>query len=319
MLGTLGAAVALLTGCGSTKTALDKPFPVYSQKNTYTNQVDAESPSDYFAEDLCVTNSINFGLEEVDSQVAQGAGVFNVTTGEVLYNQNVFERLYPASTTKVLTAYIILRDSDLSEIVTVSESAANQGDDASVCGLRKGDNITIQNLLYGLMLESGNDAADALAEAHSGSVEAFAEEMNRTAHELGATGTHFVNPSGYPHDDHYTAVYDMYLIMNEALKNEKFKEIIGSKTQSVVYSSENGKLIEKTYRNNNRYHTGAVDAPEGFTIVGGKTGTTFDAGYCLVLYSVNEAEEEIISIVFKADGRHNLYLLMNQILSEFGK
>lgn len=102
----------------------------------------------------------------------------------MLYSQNLFEKLYPASTTKILTAYIILKNCDLNATVTVSHDAANPGHSSSVCGLKEGDVITVQDLLYGLLLESGNDAAIALAEYCSGSVEEFAKLMNSTAKVL---------------------------------------------------------------------------------------------------------------------------------------
>ena len=310
-------AAVFISGCGTTQITITNPYNAYSYENSYTKQNPESIKLDYFSKDLCITNSINFGMEETDSQVAQGAGAFNVTTQEVLYAQNLFTKLYPASTTKILTAYIIIRDCKLNDIVTVSKSAVDQPSDSSICYLKEGDNITVNDLLYGMLLESGNDAAEALAEHHSGSVEEFAKVMTREAHKLGATKSQFMNPSGLPHEDHYTTVYDMYLIFNEALKEPKFVEIIGSKTQRVIYTNANGKTVEKTYSSNNRYHTGGATAPEGFEIIGGKTGTTGAAGYCLVLYSKNTAGEDIISIVFKADGRHNLYLLMNQILSGF--
>ena len=315
------ATAVFISGCGlnNNNAVLPNAYNAYSYQNSYTNEIETLDAKEFFSKDLCVTNSINFGMEETDSQVAQGAGAFNVTTQEVVYSQNIFASLYPASTTKILTAYIILRDCVLNDIVIVSESVADQPSDSSVCGLKKGDNITVNDLLYGMMLESGNDAAEALAEHHSGSVENFAKVMNETAHALGATKSNFKNPSGLPNEEHYTTVYDMYLIMNEAITNPKFVELISSKKKSVVYTSANGGVVEKTYSNNNRYFTGGATAPEGFTIVGGKTGTTGAAGHCLVLYSKNDAGEDIISIVFKADGRHNLYLLMNQILSQFAK
>lgn len=310
-----------ISGCGITKTEeLPKnAYDAYFFQNSYTNIEEDISVKDLFSKDLCVTNTINFGMDETDSQVAQGAGAFNVSKQEVVYSQNIFTRLYPASTTKILTAYIILRDCTLNDVVIVSESATDQASDSSVCGLKAGDNITVNDLLFGMMLESGNDAAEALAEHHSGSVEAFAQVMTETAHSLGATKSNFKNPSGLPHEEHYTTVYDMYLIMNAAISNPKFVDIISSKKKAVVYTSSAGKVVEKTYTNNNRYFTGGTTTPEGFEIVGGKTGTTGAAGYCLVLYSKNPAGEDIISIVFKADGRHNLYLLMNQILTRFAK
>ncbi len=313
----LCAISLLITGCGAKGNTYSNKYDAYSYKNSYTNQ-EQNFKTDYYAQNLCVTNTINFG-EETYSYVAQGAGVFNVTTNEVLYNQDIFKQLYPASTTKILTAYIILKDCNLGDFVIISEEAATQAEDSSVCGLRAGDCITVNDLLYGLMLNSGNDAAEALAEHHSGSVEEFAKVMTAEAHKLGATNSQFKNPSGLPDDEHYTTIYDMYLIFNEAIKNEKFVEIISATSKAVVYTDADGGTVEKTFRNSSRYKLGTVDTPEGFTIIGGKTGTTYDAGYCLVLYSKNPAGEDIISIVFKADGAHNLYLLMNQILSKFAK
>lgn len=307
-----------ITGCGFSNSNLDKEYDAYSYVKSYTNQ-DRSVNADYYANDLCVTNAINFGTEGTYAEVAQGGGVFNVTTQEVLYSQNLFTKLYPASTTKILTAYVIIRDCDLNDVVTVSESAVNQAKDSQTCGLKAGDNITVNDLLYGLLLHSGNDAAEALAEYHSGDVETFGEVMTQAAHKLGATNSQFKNPSGLPDKEHYTTVYDMYLIFNEAIKHEKFVEIISCSSKNAVYTNANGNTVEKTFHNSSRYKTGSVKTPDGFQIIGGKTGTTYDAGYCLVLYSKNPAGEDIISIVFKADGPHNLYLLMNQILDMYAK
>ena len=314
-------AAVFVSGCGTTisEQLPGNAYNAYSFADSYLVEQEEASQKEFFSSNLCVTNIINFGMDETDSQVAQGAGAFNLSTQEVVYSQNIFTQLYPASTTKILTAYIILRDCTLNDIVTVSASAANQAEDSSICYLKEGDNISVNDLLYGMMLESGNDAAEALAEHHSGSIEEFVKVMNKTALELGATKSHFMNPSGLPNEDHYTTVYDMYLIMNAAIKEPKFVDIISSKSKSVVYSSASGAIVEKTYSNSNRYKTGSVVAPEGFEVIGGKTGTTGAAGYCLVLYSKNSSGEDIISIVFKADGRHNLYLLMNQILKQFAK
>lgn len=317
MIALLCLTAVLLTGCGSTD-AMTHAYNAYSYDHSYTNVKD-EAGTDYFAANLCVSSDVDLNTENTYSNVAKGACVFNATTQQVLYSYNMFERLYPASTTKILTAYIILKDCSLSEVVTVSANAVKQADDSSTCGLREGDNITVNDLLYGLMLSSGNDAAVALAEHHSGSVEAFAEVMTREAHLLGATNSNFKNSCGLTDKEHYTTVYDMYLMFNAALKNETFAEIIHTVSKKVVYTNANGQTVEKTFYNTNRYLNGNADVPEGFEIIGGKTGTTYAAGYCLVLYSKNPAGEDIISIVFKADGPHNLYLLMNQILTKFAK
>ena len=312
------AATVFLSGCGLNNKGLEKEYDAYSYHNSYTNQ-DYSLNADFFAKDLCVTNTINFGLEGTYARVAKGGGVFNASTKEVLYSQNIFDKLYPASTTKILTAYIIIKDCDLNDVVTVSKSAADQPEDSSICGLKAGDNITVNDLLYGLMLNSGNDAAEALAEHHSGSIEAFAEVMTQEAHKLGATNSQFKNPSGLPNKDHYTTVYDMYLIFNEAIKQDKFIDLITTTTRRAVYTNADGAMVEKTYRSNNKYKNGSVKAPTGFEVIGGKTGTTYSAGFCLVLYSKNPEGQDIISIVFKADATHNLYLLMNQILTKYAK
>lgn len=305
-----------MTGCSS-KESLMNEYNTYSYKNSYTNTDKMSVNANYFADALCVTNEINFGTEDTYAEVAKGAGVFNVSTGEVLYNQDIFKQLYPASTTKILTAYVIMKDCSLSDMVTISESAVDQADDSQTCGFRAGDIVSVKDLLYGLMLHSGNDAAEALAEHHSGSIEEFAKVMTEEAHKLGATNSQFKNPSGLPDKEHYTSVYDMYLIFNEAIKNETFVEIINTDSHNMIYTNASGETVEKTFNSHSRYRTGAVETPNGFEIIGGKTGTTYDAGYCLVLYSKNSAGQDIISIVFKADGPHNLYLLMNEILSKF--
>ena len=167
------------------------------------------------------------------------------------------------------------------------------------------------------MLESGNDAAIALAEHCSGSVEAFADLMNQTAAKLGATQSNFVNPSGYPDENHYTTIYDMYLIFSNAISLESFVTIINSADHDAAYTNASGNAVNVKFSNTCGYLSGAYEAPEGVNVVGGKTGTTHDAGYCLVLYSTNSDNERIISIVYKADGKSNLYLLMNELLSGF--
>ena len=305
-----------MSGCGQA-VVIENPYSVYNSKLSVYDTVTTESS--FFATDLCVTDGADLGTDKTDSTVAEGGGVFNLTTGEVTYSQNMFGKMYPASTTKILTAYIIIRDCNMSDMVTVSANAVDQASDSSICNLREGDVISVKNLLYGQMLASGNDAAIALAEFHSGTVEAFVDEMNATAKNLGATSSHFVNPNGLPDEDHYTTIYDMYLIFKEAVQYEDFVSIIGNKEVTVNYLNKKGDAVEKTWSNTNRYISGKYDAPEGFTILGGKTGTTNAAGYCLVLYSMNPEGDKIISIVFKADGRSNLYHLMSQMLSGFAK
>ncbi len=299
-----------MTGCG---TKIENAYDTYS-----TDYINGYNGSNFFASNLCVTNDVNFGQDNMQfAKTAEGAGAFNIDTHQVLYSQNLFEKLYPASTTKILTAYIILKNCDLNATVTVSHDAATPGHSSSVCGLKEGDVITVQDLLYGLLLESGNDAAIALAEYCSGSVEEFAKLMNSTAKSFGATNSSFVNPSGLPDENHYTTIYDMYLIFSNAISLESFVAIISSQTHDVAYTNAQGAAVSKTFKNTCGYLTGAYTAPESVTVTGGKTGTTGEAGHCLVLLSQNAKNERIISIVYKADGKKDLYSFMNEILSGF--
>lgn len=144
----------------------------------------------------------------------------------MVYGFRLYDKLYPASTTKIMTAYLALKYGNLDDIVTVSEHATDFNWDEVTSGLRTGDQVSLYDLVCGLMLRSGNDCGTAIAEHISGSEEAFAELMNREARALGATGTHFTNPHGLHDENHYTTAYDLYLIFNACLKDERFVEII---------------------------------------------------------------------------------------------
>lgn len=303
-------AALFMNGCGTGKTAdIQNPYSLTGDNSSVSSQ--------FFARNLCVTDDINFGTDQVHADYAGGAGVFDLTTKEVLYSQNLFEKLYPASTTKILTAYIIIRNCDLDDKVTVSADAIANMADSSKCGLAAGDVLTVRDLLYGLLLVSGNDAANVLAEYYSGSIDKFAEEMNREAKALGATQSHFVNANGLPDDDHYTTVYDMYLIFQAAIQTQDFIDIIHTKSYDAAYQNASGNAVTQKWESTNRYLNGQTKEPEDITVVGGKTGTTNAAGYCLVLYSKNKKGDDIVSIVYKGKTRSDMYTLMNQILSTF--
>ncbi len=310
--------VVMFSGCGQTQVVENK-YDLYEDSYSFGLTLNApETSSNLMASDLCITDGRNIGVDAVDSQIASGAGLFNLDTKETLYSQNIFEKLYPASTTKILTAYIAIKYGDLNQEITVSENACDQDEDSSVCNLKPGDVLTLRQLLYGLMLRSGNDAAIAIAEGMSGSTEKFATLMNQEAMALGATHSHFVTPNGLHDDDHYTTVYDMYLIFNSAIKLQDFVEILQTVSYDVYYKDADGSDQQQSWANTCGYLSGAYDAPSTITVIGGKTGTTGQAKYCLVCLSKNEKNERLVSIVYHADSRGNLYYLMNEILSQFG-
>lgn len=322
----IAVAFALLScGCGQTVQEVTFPnaYNIYDTSKKYhlitADDSSLHATEPYFAADYCVSDGTDIGTDKTSSYVAEAAGVFNLAKKEITYAQNIYERVYPASTTKILTAYLALKYGDPDMICTVSARAVDQASDSSVCHLKEGDMLSLRQLLYGLMMQSGNDAAIAIAEAISGDVESFADLMNEEARALGALDTHFVNPNGLHEEDHYTTVYDLHLLFQAAIRQEGFTELIHTKEYEVEYLDSAGLSVSQTWVSTNKYLMETETAPTGITVIGGKTGTTNAAGYCLVLLSQNAQGEDIVSIIMKADCRNNLYYYMNELLNGFAE
>lgn len=211
---------------------------------------------------------------------ARGAALYEVSTGRLLYEHNGDDRLPMASTTKVMTALLALESGDLSAQVCVPDEAV--GMEGSSIYLARDETMQLRDLLYGLMLSSGNDAAVSIAAHLGGTQEAFAERMNERAAEMGCTNTHFVNPNGLPNDAHYTTAADLGLIAAHAMRNGAFREIVSTS----YYRAESGD-IARTFKNKNKL----LWQYEGGN--GVKTGFTKAAGRCLVF----SAEREGMTLV----------------------
>ncbi len=301
--------LCLLSGCGG--------YAVPSSAAASVRYLDLSSQrAEGMAAGLCVIN----GSEDVpDSAViGESACVFADDGSEVILQRNPFEKLYPASITKIMTALTAIRYGSLTDMVTVGEEAVITETGASLCKISPGDTLTLEQLLYGLMLPSGNDAAAAIAVAISGSIEDFAQLMNEEAYRIGATDTHFINPHGLHDENHYTTAYDLYLIMHAALREPIFRQIIGTASYTAEYNDSSGAVKTQVWENSNQYLTGERELPNGFSVIGGKTGTTKAAGYCLILATVSAEGEEYISVVLKSDSRQHLYDDMDRIIYEIG-
>ena len=303
-----------LTGCfGGLKEAYvaSERIPALEEETAATRFSDA------FASDLCVvTDEASYNPDFVTSQAA---ALFDMDDREVLYSKDVFERMYPASITKIMTALVAIKEGDLKSRVLVTDDAVITEPGATLCGIEPGDTLTLEQLLYGLMLPSGNDAGAAIAVHIAGSIEAFSDMMNEEAVRLGATGTHFVNPHGLNDPDHYTTAYDLYLIFNEALKYPVFRQIVGTTAYTANYHNKNSEPVSKTWKGSNWFMTGERETPDGLKVFGGKTGTTKAAGYCLIMASRDASDKEYISVVLKADSRPHLYDNMTNIISKIVK
>lgn len=306
-------------GCGSNSVPEQK-YDTFITTEKYGIGV-AETSADisFYAKELCVGGNEDLLDDSVSEKLSTAAGLFDMTGREILYARNLHERRYPASTTKILTAYLALKYGDLNATATVSGTALDIDSGSSTCGLSVGDTLTLEQLLYGMLMSSGNDAANVIAETVSGSQEEFIELMNREALALGATNSHFVNAHGLHDEQQYTTVYDLYLFFRAALSYDLFAQIIKTTEYTATYANRKGGSVTKNWKTTNRYLTGDKKTPENVTVLGGKTGTTFDAGYCLVLYSQGGDTHDYISIVLKAESRDNLYTQMTELLKKISK
>lgn len=215
--------------------------------------------------------------------------IFDRLSGRCIYGKDENKQTAMASTTKIMSIIIVVENCNLSDTVTITAKAAGTG--GSKLGLHTDDKITVMDLLYGLMLRSGNDAAVALAIHTAGSVEKFADLMNQKAEELGLTNTHFVTPHGLDNPNHYTTAYELAKITDYALKNETIAKIVKTKTATI---NINGSPMQI---NNTNELLGNVDG-----VYGVKTGFTNNAGRCLVT-SVKRGDMDLIIVVLGADTR----------------
>ncbi len=271
--------------------------------------------ADFFSENLVIIpEEYNTGG---DSQLSSGSNLLiNVTDQEIVYADNIYDRLYPASLTKLMTALVVLQYGELNDSVTISYKASHITEPgAKLCGFREGDVISMDALLKSLLIYSGNDAAIAIADHVAGSEEGFVSMMNKEAKRIGAVHTNFMNSSGLHDDNQYTTSYDMYLIFNELMKFETFRSIIGIDSYTAIYQDKDDTPIEKTFVATNLYLKEQAEVPEGFVILGGKTGTTRKAGNCLILLSKDTSEKEYISVIMKASNNNTLYSQMSYLLS----
>lgn len=231
-------------------------------------------------------NSVYANTKKLDIN-ARSYVVLDRKSKKVLIGKNEYNRVKMASTTKIMTATVILENCNLNDIVTVSKKAGGTG--GSRLGLKANDKISVHDLLYGLLLCSGNDAAVALAEHVSGSILGFCELMNSKAKELGMSNTHFETPHGLDSDGHYTTAYELALITDYALQNTTFRKIVETKNYTV---------------NINGYHKSLLNTNELLGVVNGiygvKTGFTNGANRCLVT-GCKRGEMDIICVVLGCD------------------
>lgn len=243
---------------------------------------------------ICLTALLLPGPAVEADTGARSAVLMDVRTGRVLYHKNMDEKLAMASTTKIMTTLVALESGRLNETVKVDRRSTLV--EGSSIYLKEGERLTVLDLLYGIMLRSGNDAALAVATHIGGSVEGFVDMMNRKARELGANNSHFANPHGLDTPDHYTTAYDLALITCHALRNPKFAEIVSTKSKTIPGPPDVN--WSRTMINKNKM-LWQFEGGDGV-----KTGYTGKAGRCLVS-SATRNGMQLVCVVLNSSAMWN--------------
>ncbi|MBR0427053.1 MAG: D-alanyl-D-alanine carboxypeptidase [Clostridia bacterium] len=229
---------------------------------------------------------------------AKASIIVEENSGKIIYEENSKIQNYPASVTKILTAILTLENCKLTDTVTVSKTAiSNIPSGYVIAPLFVGEQMTVEDLLYALMLKSANDAAYVLAEHVGGSVDGFSNMMNKKAEELGCKNSHFVNPNGIHNSNHYTTAYDMYLIAKYAMENEEFVKIVSTYQHTLSATNKYSKKDRIMKNTNNFVNPNSRYYDEN--VKGIKTGTTLQAGNCLIT-STSKNGFDVITVVLGA-------------------
>ena len=289
----------------------------FDSSEVFTNALAAKENmrTESFAQKLCVSSQGNVDcIKNAQLEEGQKGLLFSLSNHKVLYANGIYDKVYPASITKIMTAMLALQSGKLNDTVTITQDNVTLEDGSQVCGFVAGDQVTLDQLLHCLLVYSGNDAASAIAEYVGGSAENFVQMMNDYAAKLGCTGTHFSNPHGLQDENHYTTPYDIYLMLNEAFTYPEFTEITELPSYTVTYTGSDGTEKSTTLTATDHYLTGEATAPKDVTILGGKTGTTEVAGNCLAILTQNAYGKTFVSIVMGAATKELLYQEMNSLL-----
>lgn len=244
-----------------------------------------------------------------DSLIAESAILIDQDTGQILFTKNAHTPMYPASTTKILTGIIVLEDLDLNQEVTITKDM--EGVDGSGIALEAGEVLTVNQLLHAMLMVSANDAAEALAKTHSGSIEAFAKVMNERAASMGALNSNFQNPHGLPDPDHLTTSYDLAMIAKYAMKNDTFREIVMTPRfeipandikDEIRYLNHSNKFIPGVPGSSDKISYRGSTVTKGYDLITGiKSGYTTKALHCFVGAASYEGRN-FISVIIKSQG-----------------
>ena len=299
----------LLSGCTGSPFGVKDSYEEYYSENMKKETVKNSG----MAEDLAVL-SAEEGTDPAYDANDLAALLINDNTKTVLESYHCFDKVYPASITKVMTALIVMEKGNMDDEIPLSHDIPISDPEAVISTLSAGDTVTVGQVFHTMLIKSANDCSVILAEYIAGSEEDFVEMMNERAKELGATHTHFANTNGLHVSDHYTTAYDLYLIFKEAVKHDEFVDVISTRNYTMTYTNANGVKVNEYVQSTNHYLTSENPVPNGVTMYGGKSGTTSMAGSCLILLTESEKGERYFSIVMGSKSKDELYDSMTKLL-----
>ncbi|MCD8105240.1 MAG: D-alanyl-D-alanine carboxypeptidase [Lachnospiraceae bacterium] len=273
-------------------------------------QTETEVPESWYY--TIESNEIE-GWPEGPTIEAASAIVMDIDTGTVLYSKQATEKQYPASITKIMTTLLLIENCDLDDTITFSEVVYDIEEGSTHLGIQPGEEMTLRDCAYGIMLASANDIANGVAEYIAGSVSAFADMMNEKAEELGCVNTHFSNPHGLYSDDHYTCAYDMALIAQAAYQNETFREIVGTTEYIIPETNLSGE--DRSFLNHHKMLQSDSEYYQSWC-TGGKTGYTSQCLNTLVTYGSKDGMN-LVSVILRVNRSGKAYAESTEIL-EYG-
>lgn len=287
------------------------PVPLaYAEEDRPEQETEEPIPESWYYE--IESNNIQ-GWPQGPQIESASAVVMDLDTGVFLYSKQATEKQYPASITKIMTALLLIENCNLDDTITFSEIVYAIEEGSTHLGIQPGEEMTLRDAVYGIMLASANDISNGVAEYIAGSVSAFADMMNAKAEELGCVNTHFSNPHGLYSDDHYTCAYDMALIARAAFENETFREIAG--TAQYTIPTTNLTDEERYLLNHHKMIQPDSDYYQEWCL-GGKNGYTSQCLNTLVTYGSKDGKN-LVSVVLRVNGAEKAYIESTQIL-EYG-
>ena len=311
--GILLCPVLIFSGCSGAQTSYGFPYSRLQEGSSFTYE-DVVTP---FSAELCVVDG-DVADGSIDFEETESGAIFDLTRRETLYAYRAHERMDPASMTKVMTALVAIENAPLDQKLVCHNSSYITERGAQLLDMEEGEQMTLHQALHFLLVFSANDVAMMIAENICGDVDTFVKLMNEKAVSLGATNSHFSNPHGLTEADQYVTAYDMYLIFLAAMEHEVLQQIVRLPSYKTQYTRADGTVKEAEVMNTNAFlrENSGISAPAGVTVIGGKTGSTFAAGECLVMMVRDVNGDPYIAVVMHSSGSGSLYRRMSQLLEK---